>query len=234
MVGVNDARVNGEEVAPAEPLAEVLLREFPKRVSGLYRYDIQFWRSCGSDGRGRLRRRYANGRRTRRHDERGSGEENLWALEGRALHRRLVRSEARWSRIGNRRTKRHHWRLRRSERRGIGERKMKLRGPLKFLRLLLFAETAGDVAERMIGRKRLCVDGFLGFFRRRRSRLILLRFNLSAIIRRKDLSALEILLGIDVLGFFLLTFFLGAFLTSRFGDVLSGALSGAKNGAEDK
>jgi len=34
-----------------------------------------------------------------------------------------------------------------------------------------------------------------------------------------------------VLGFLLLTFLLGAFLTSRFGDVLSGAVHGAKNGA---
>jgi hypothetical protein len=111
---------------------------------------------------------------------------------------------------------------------------MKLRGPLKFLRFFLFAETASDVAERSVGRKGLRVESFLGFFRRRRSRLILLRFHLGAIFLRENLSALQILLGIDMLGFFLLTFFLGTFLTSRFGDVLSGALSGVKNGAGGK
>jgi len=40
VVGVNDARVNGEQVAPAETFAEVLLREFPEGVPRLYSHDI--------------------------------------------------------------------------------------------------------------------------------------------------------------------------------------------------
>src|SRR6267378_2790116 len=50
---------------------------------------------------------------------------------------------------------------------GFGEGKMELRGLLKFLRLLLFAETARDVTERSVGSQRLRVDGFGGFFHRR-------------------------------------------------------------------
>ncbi len=40
VVGVNDARINGEQVAPAETFAEVLLREFPEGVPRLHRHDI--------------------------------------------------------------------------------------------------------------------------------------------------------------------------------------------------
>src|SRR5258708_31154694 len=105
---------------------------------------------------------------------------------------------------------------------------MELRRALKFLRLFLFAETASDVTEMSIGRKRLRVDSILGFFRSRRNRLIFLGFHLSAILRRQDLIPLLIIFGVNMLGF-LLFFFLGAFLTSRFGDILSGALRGSKN-----
>src|SRR6267143_1408501 len=72
------------------------------------------------------------------------------------------------------------------ERRNIGERKVELRGLLKFLRLLLLAETARDVTEGGVRRKRLRVDRFLGFLRRRSSQLIFLRLHLSAIFRRED------------------------------------------------
>src|SRR6267378_2073984 len=111
---------------------------------------------------------------------------------------------------------------------------MKLRGLLKFLRLLLFAETASDVAERSVGRKRLRIDSFLGFFRRRSSQLIFLRLHLRAIFRRENLIALELLFGVDVLGFLLLTFLRGKFLTNRFGDSLTRGPRGAKSGEGHK
>jgi len=111
---------------------------------------------------------------------------------------------------------------------------MELRGPLESLRLFLFAETASDVTERSIGRKRLCVDSILGFFCSRRNRRIFLGFHLSAILRRQNLIPLQILFGVNVFGFLLLAFFLGAFLSSRFGDVLSRTLRRAKNGAGHK
>ena len=40
VIGVNDARIEGEQVVPAETFAEVLLREFPEGVSRPYRHDI--------------------------------------------------------------------------------------------------------------------------------------------------------------------------------------------------
>ena len=98
---------------------------------------------------------------------------------------------------------------------------MELRGLLKFLQLLLLAETASDVTEGNVGRKRLRVDSFSGFFRREKSWLIFLRFHLSAIFRRENLSALQILPRVDVLRFLLPTFFLGALLTSLFPGGLS-------------
>src|SRR6266404_2948658 len=78
---------------------------------------------------------------------------------------------------------------------------MELRRPLKFLRLFLFTETASDVTERSIGRKRLCVDSILGFFCSGRNRRIFLGFHLSAILRRQNLIPLQILFGVNVLGF---------------------------------
>jgi|SRR5947209_3082256 len=128
---------------------------------------------------------------------------------------------------------RHHWRLWRSKRGRIGKREMELRRPLKFLRLFLFTETASDVTEGSIGRKRLCVDSILGFFCSGRNRRIFLGFHLSAILRRQNLIPLQILFGVNVLGF-LLFFFLGAFLSSRFGDVLGRTLRRAKKGARHK
>ena len=129
---------------------------------------------------------------------------------------------------------RHHWRLWRSKRRRIGKREMELRRPLKLLRLFLFTETASDVTERSIGRKRLCVDSILGLFCSGRNRRIFLGFHLSAILRRQNLIPLQIPFGVNVFSFLLLAFFLGAFLSSRFGDVLSRTLRRAKNGATHK
>jgi len=111
---------------------------------------------------------------------------------------------------------------------------MELRRPLKFLRLSLFAKTTSDVTEGSVGRERLSVDSILGFFCRRRSRLIFLGLHLSTIFRSQNLIPLKILLGVNVLGFLLLVFLLCAFLSSRFGDILGRALRGAKNGARHK
>src|SRR5258708_36232075 len=111
---------------------------------------------------------------------------------------------------------------------------MELRRPLKFLRLFLFTETASHVTERSIGRKRLCVDSILGLFCSGRNRRIFLGFHLSAILRRQNLIPLQIPFGVNVLGFLLLAFFLGAFLSSRFGDVLCRTLRRAKHGATHK
>ena len=117
------------------------------------------------------------------------------------------------------------------ERRRIGERQTELRGLLNLLRLFLFAEVTSDIAERRVGRKRLGVHGFLRFLRRRGSWLILPCFHLRAIFRRENLRALQILVGVHVLGFFLLTFLPRAFLACSLGDILSGASWRAKNEA---
>src|SRR5260370_8991446 len=129
---------------------------------------------------------------------------------------------------------RHHWRLWRSKRRGGGKRELELGRPQKFLRLFLFTETASHVTERSIGRKRLCVNSILGFFCSGRNRRIFLGFHLSAILLRQNLIPLQILFGVNVFGFLLLAFFLGAFLSSRFGDILGSTLRPAKNGARHK
>lgn len=50
--------------------------------------------------------------------------------------------------------------------------------------------------------------------------LILARFQLGAIFWRKDLFAFQVVSSVNVPGFFLLSFFAGAFLTSGFRDVL--------------
>src|SRR5258708_13421613 len=86
---------------------------------------------------------------------------------------------------------RHHWRLWRSKRRRIGKREMELCRPLKFLRLFLFTETASDVTERSIGRKRLCVDSILGLFCRGRNRRIFLGFHLTAILRLQNQTPIQ-------------------------------------------
>ena len=80
---------------------------------------------------------------------------------------------------------------------------MELGGLLEPLRLFQFAEAASDVTERSVGSKRLCVKSILGFFRSGRSLLILLGFELGAIFRGENLSAPQIFLGVNVLGFFL-------------------------------
>jgi len=131
--------------------------------------------------------------------------------------------------LGRRLGRREHGRVR--------ERKMKFRGALKLLRLLFFPETASDVAERNVFGSRLrrwginsrrgggdlyvwrygrAGDGLLwllsvGWSDRL---LILARFQLSAIFRRKDVVALQVFSGVNVFGFFLLAFFAGAFVTS--------------------
>src|SRR5260370_31380002 len=106
------------------------------------------------------------------------------------FHRRPVRGESRRRRIRNRRRRRLYRRLGRSEHWSMGDGEMELRGPMKLLRLIKFAETARHVAEWRVGRKRLRVDRFLRFFSSRRSRRTFLRLRLRAILRRENLSAL--------------------------------------------
>lgn len=113
---------------------------------------------------------------------------------------------------------------------------MKFRGALKLLRLFFFPEAASDVAERNVrgicrwrrgvgvsrnggavyvlrdGRTGhgvlwlLCVGWIVWL-------LILARFQLSAVFRRKDVFTLQVFRGVNVLGLFLLSFFASAFLT---------------------
>jgi hypothetical protein len=134
---------------------------------------------------------------------------------------------------------------------------MEFGGALESLREFELAETAGDVAERRGGRKRLCagiwndgksdgltvkgedvdwrLDGGVCGLPRvvggGGSGLIFLGFELGAIFRSEDLGALEIFFGVNVLGFFLLRLFASAFLLGRFGDILSVALRDADHGA---
>jgi hypothetical protein len=113
---------------------------------------------------------------------------------------------------------------------------MKFRGALKLLRLLFFPETASDVAERNVfgSRRKRCGinsrrgggDLYVWRYGRAGDRLlrlpsvgwsdrllILARFQLSAIFRRKDVVALQVFSGVNVFGFFMLAFLAGAFLT---------------------
>jgi len=108
---------------------------------------------------------------------------------------------------------------------------MKLGGALKFLRLFLFTQTASDIAERRVRRKRLSVDSFRWFFRGGRGLLVFLGFDLRAIFRGKNLSALQIFFCVDVLVFFLLAFLARAFLLGSVSDILTVGLGSAKNSA---
>ena len=122
VVGVTNRGIDREQFVPTEPFSQSLFRDFPERIARPNDHRVEFCRPLwyhrndrchGRDrrGSGRLRRRHSNGRRARRHHERWSREKNPWALERRALHRWLVRSKAWRSRLGNRRTQRHHRRF---------------------------------------------------------------------------------------------------------------------------
>lgn len=67
VVGINDGRVDGDQIVPAKAFAEILLRELPEGVAGLDCYYVQFRPigGCGTCGRGRLQRRHSNDRRGR-------------------------------------------------------------------------------------------------------------------------------------------------------------------------
>jgi hypothetical protein len=97
---------------------------------------------------------------------------------------------------------------------------MEFGGLLKFLELLQSTEAAGHVTERDVGRKRLRVECIFRFFSGVRSGLIFPGFDLRAILRRKNLGTLQIFFGVNVLEFFLLRFFAGAFLLGCIGNVL--------------
>jgi hypothetical protein len=240
LVRVADRGVDGEQLLPARSLAQILLCNLPERVTRLYDHRVEFCRAdrhnrnhrcrgCDRNRSSRLQRNNPSRRRTRERDARWRNKDSR-PLEGRTLHRRLIRNKFWRSWIGNRRPQRHHRRSWRSERRSIREWKMELRRALKFLRLFLFPEMPRDVTKRSVGWKRLRVDSVSRFFPGQRSGLIFLRLYLSAIFGRENLRALQVLLRVDVLGFFLLTLLLSALLTSRFGDILSGALCRAKDG----
>jgi hypothetical protein len=107
---------------------------------------------------------------------------------------------------------------------------MKFGGALKFFGFLLFAQTARDVAERCVCRKRggirvtrdgRAVHGVLRLLRGGwRRELVFARFQLGAIFRRKDVFTLQVFRCVHVLGFFLLALFAGTLLASSFGNVL--------------
>lgn len=124
---------------------------------------------------------------------------------------------------------------------------MEVGGALERLREFQLTEMASDVAERRVGRKRLRVEAGNGAqsdgvtckgrcvqlrsdgdrdVGGGRSWLIPLCLELGAIFRREDLSALQIFVGVNVLGLFLLRLFAGAFLLGGFRDILGEAMRG--------
>jgi hypothetical protein len=64
----------------------------------------------------------------------------------------------------------------------------------------------------------------VGFFGGRSGLLIFSGFDLRVVFRRENLRVLQILFGVNVLGFFLQGFFAYAFLAGGFGDVLVSGL----------
>lgn len=111
---------------------------------------------------------------------------------------------------------------------------MELRGLLQFLELLQSTESTGHVTERRVGRKRQRIECILRFFSGIRSPLIFPDFDLRTIFRGENLTALQIFLRVDVLGFFLLRLFARPFLFCGFGNVLRVTLRGHKDGATEK
>jgi hypothetical protein len=130
VVGIEDAGVDGEEVAPAKTLAESLRGELPEGVAGLDGDDISFGGCCGSDGGfgaglgdGCRWRRWgdADGGRPRRSEARRSENRGGRTSERRALYEWLRRSEARvrWVENRERRMRRLERRRWRGESRGV-------------------------------------------------------------------------------------------------------------------
>jgi hypothetical protein len=64
-------------------------------------------------------------------------------------------------------------------------------------------------------------------------RLVPLGFEFGAIFGSQNLGALQIVFGVNVLGFFLLRFLAGAFLFGGFGNILRGALRRTHRGASE-
>ena len=118
----------------------------------------------------------------------------------------------------------------RSENRCLGEGERELLRTVKFLRIFLAADLARDIAQRSVGRRGFDVNSILRFYIVRRCRLIFLGFDLLEIFRYKNLRALQIFIGVNVLGLFLLCFFAGAFLSGGIGDILRGTLGRANCG----
>jgi hypothetical protein len=118
--------------------------------------------------------------------------------------------------------------------RWIAERKVEFRRLLRLARLLLFSVLAGDIAERKVRRGRLSVDGFRRFFRSGEGLPFLFGLQPLAIFRSQDAGAAQVLLGVDVLGKLLLVFFPRAFLSGRFGNILSVAIRYAEEKAGER
>src|SRR5437899_8601296 len=108
---------------------------------------------------------------------------------------------------------------------------MELRGILQFLRLFLFTETPCNVAKRSVRRNLLSVNSILSFFRSHRSRQVFLRLYLRVVFGSKNLGALQVLFGVDVLGFLLLAFLTALLLAGGISNILGVALWRAKNSA---
>jgi len=120
---------------------------------------------------------------------------------------------------------------------GCGKNRLIRKWKVKLHRLLELkqfshpAVAASDVTERKFIRNGLRVKGFLWLARPRQRLLVLLCFYFSAIFRRKDLGALQIFVGINVLGLLRLVLLSCLLLASGPGYILRVCLSEAKNRA---
>ena len=110
----------------------------------------------------------------------------------------------------------------------LGKRKVKLRRLLQLHQLSHPAVTASHVSKREVGGKSFGVEGFLWLGPGQRL-LFLLCFHFSAIFRCKDLGALQVLVGVNVFGLFLLVLLSRLLLASGRGYILCISLSEPKN-----
>jgi hypothetical protein len=92
---------------------------------------------------------------------------------------------------------------------------------------------ARDVTERKVGREGLGIDGFWRSFGAGDRLPVFLCFHIRTVLRCEDLRALQIFIGVNVLGLFLLIFFSDFSLACGFGNFLCVTLRKAKNRAGD-
>jgi len=96
------------------------------------------------------------------------------------------------------------------------------------LRLFLSTQTASDITEGRVGRKRLGINAFGRFFHGGRRLLVFPGFDLRAIFRGENLSSLQIFFCVDVVVFFLPAFLVRALLFGSVSDILTVGLGSAK------